>query len=424
MVTFNLDIPTISMIALAVGLIAMIMCAISGLWALRKISTIDLDTLQEDSIDPLCPGSNEDASGIPPEGSDKTLDDDAYPKVSVIASASDGNMTLDNFIDAVMRQTYPDFELIVVFDAGAEATALISEKYMGIDNLYITFIPPESQNLSRTKLAHTIGFKAAKGDVVLTTSSNCIIPSDNWLTEMMRPFARSKDTEVVLGYARMLPDELCGWKRHYREWFTSMGDFQWIAYGLANKTYRGNGYNLAFRRELFFRHKGYASTINLHHGDDDLFVNEISNTANTATVISHGAILKTTWGEAAPRIWAYRRECYDFTSKWLPKGPFLRAGFASFSQWITVASFIISAICALPNLLPSCIAIVCLSGFFCYQTVLYNSAALRIEAPRLKYMAPLYLLWRPIGNRIFRWRHRSDRIKNFTWQRHRRRRKK
>jgi hypothetical protein len=45
---------------------------------------------------------------------------------------------------------------------------------------------------------------------------------------------------------------------------------------LAGHTYMGVGRNLAYRKSLFFRHRGFASHYELASGDDDLFINEVA----------------------------------------------------------------------------------------------------------------------------------------------------
>lgn len=44
----------------------------------------------------------------------------------------------------------------------------------------------------------------------------------------------------------------------------------------------GVGRNLAYKKELFFKNKGFASHLKVLSGDDDLFVNEVASKTNTA----------------------------------------------------------------------------------------------------------------------------------------------
>ncbi|HET7897667.1 MAG TPA: glycosyltransferase family 2 protein, partial [Flavisolibacter sp.] len=74
---------------------------------------------------------------------------------------------------------------------------------------------------------------------------------------------------------------------------------QYMGYALAGKPYMGVGRNLAYRRSLFFRNKGFSSINHIPSGDDDLFINQVANKENTAVVIDPEAFTistpKTTW---------------------------------------------------------------------------------------------------------------------------------
>ena len=56
---------------------------------------------------------------------------------------------------------------------------------------------------------------------------------------------------------------------------------QYFGMSLAGHPYMGTGRNLAYRKELFFENKGFASHYELASGDDDLFINEVARKANT-----------------------------------------------------------------------------------------------------------------------------------------------
>ena len=116
------------------------------------------------------------------------------PKVSVVVYSFTEEDEIFSYLEAAMNQDYPDYEVIIVNEGGAETTASLAKKLKAIypERLYVTFIPEESRSLSRRKLAFTVGIKAASGEVVLTTTSNCRIPSRRWLTSMMRPFVEGE----------------------------------------------------------------------------------------------------------------------------------------------------------------------------------------------------------------------------------------
>lgn len=366
--------------------------------------------------------------------------------VSVIVHGHKDETMLDNFLQEIYQQDYPNFEVIVVSESTAEATAMLAEKYASYSNLYFTFIPEGSHNLSRRKLIVTLGMKAAKGEVALLTASNASIHSTNWITQMAAPFmTQGSAIEIALGVAHMNYSELHGAARWYREFDMVCDTASWLAYALNDDTYRGDGYNLALRRRAFFDHKGFARTINLENGDDDLFVHEVANHSNTAVVYNDAAMLTMNWGHSAARIYKVRKENYAFTSRWLPKAPFRRQSWLHDSQWCTSAAFLIAIIAAVimpvwyaldenalyrnaqsfldlndmgaPSpwlaLLPAALLI----AWQITQIYIYRGAAKALGATRLWWALPPFLLWHPIGNSIFKMRHHHLRHKNYTWQR-------
>lgn len=341
----------------------------------------------------------------------------SLPKVSVVIYSTVDEERLTLALEAVCAQDYPDFEVIVVCDATFETSEMLAEKYAAMfGNVYVTFIPPGSHNLSRRKLALTLGTKAANGEVIVTTVANADFGSSSWLRELVEPF-RCADTEITLGYSRMDYTEMKGGAKWYREFNTLLTDARWIGYALSGHPYRGDGFNLAFRREVFFRCKGYSKSMHLHSGDDDLFVSEIARRHNTGIVITPSSIVTTEWGNSSARVWNLRKSQYDFTARWLPQGPFMRAGAASFSQWLVLLVAVAASVVTLPAFIHAIVAGVLWLVFLSFEIAIYRRAASRLQATRLWWAVPLFWLYKPLGNAFFRLAHNSTRFKNYTWQR-------
>lgn len=342
------------------------------------------------------------------------------PSLTVIVYSFCRREELETYMESLMAQDYPNFKVVLICDASAAATAEIAENFVARydGRFYATFVPPESRNLSRRKLAITLGMKACDTQYVLSTVANISIPSNHWLSEMMQPVIDDpQHTEIVLGYSRLDFDELQGAGRWYRQFDDVCTSCQWLGAALNARPYRGDGHNLLLRRDLFFENKGFAKTINLQTGDDDLFVNSIARPDNTAVVLCRDAMLTVQWDSAANRMHADAKEHYDFTSRWLPKWPFLRASMFSALQWLVPACLAAAWISELPNLAAPMVVVPVLLLFWLCEILIYRRAASNLDAVRLWWSVPLFMLWHPIGNFIFRLRHQHSRIKNYTWQR-------
>lgn len=345
--------------------------------------------------------------------------------VSVIVYADSLNELLHDYIERLMAQDYPGMKVIVVCNATAQATVSLSEEYSGrYENLYFTFIPPGSHNLSRHKLAYTVGIKAAATDVVITTSSLCEIPSLKWISGIMTPFNESPDIEVVMGFASPDFSSVHSVSRWYRQFDFIMTSASWIGYALGGRPYRGDGVNLAFRRKLFFDNNGYAASNYIHGGDDDLFVSDIADEKNSAVVLSADTRLSMNWGASTPRLLSSLKERYKFTSHYLNRAPVVRQQICALMQWLAFllsVAGIVSGITLSSTVelmaLRSSVHLLMLLGMFGVEIYIYRRAASRLGALKLWWSVPLFMLWRPIGDILFYLRHRSGRYRNFTWQR-------
>ena len=47
-------------------------------------------------------------------------------------------------------------------------------------------------------------------------------------------------------------------------------------------------------------------------------------------------ILRTEWGDSSSRVWSLDKDRYDFTSRWLPRGPFIKSGMVSAANFFSL----------------------------------------------------------------------------------------
>lgn len=384
------------------------------------------------------------------EGAPETLisagaDGERPPFLSVIVYAFDRRDSLNELVDSFsMQKTDFEYELIVVCNASAEETAAMAERLGPRRGVHVTFIPPGSHNLSRRKLAFTVGLKRASGEVALLTASNVAPPSSVWFQLMAQPFrnpdttpameagaeAGENGTVLSLGAVDFDARNMPGHSR-YRLFLTATRSMRAFGAALSGRPFRGEWLNLALRRECFFKLKGYASSIHLQTGDDDLFVSEISSLGGTAAVLSPQAMPTAEWGRLSMRYFTEQREGYLLTRRWLRRGPFLTEGSLSVCQWLTLGCCLGAALVPLAGAdplwfrgfgggfpwLPAALAGLLWVLFEALQMLAYSRGCRRLMLPASTAALPLFLLWRPFGNLIFRLNHRSAQFRNFTWQR-------
>jgi glycosyltransferase involved in cell wall biosynthesis len=224
--------------------------------------------------------------------------------VSVIICARDELENLRKFLPEILSQNYPDYEVIVVNDGEDEFTEILLRDLKKVyPHLRSTFVPDGAKNLSTKKLALTLGIKAAKNDWLLFTDADCLPESKNWIATMARNF--TPKTEFVLGYGAYLQER--GFVNRLITYDTLFNALQYLGFAQAGHPYMGVGRNLAYKKDVFFRQNGFAATLHLRSGDDDLMVNHAADKDNTRIETSVDSI---TWSNPKKlfRSWYFQKE--------------------------------------------------------------------------------------------------------------------
>lgn len=248
--------------------------------------------------------------------------DGSLPKAAVIVFANDDADALAEMLPAVLSQDYaPGYEVIVVNDGESIDVRIVAEGLMMTHpNLYFTAAPDGARNLSRKKLALTLGIKAAKSPVVVHTTSWTRIPSRMWLQGIMRHFDPDGAVDVVIGYAAAPTYDDREFGSRARSFDSAADALGWLAPAVCGNPWRGSEHNLAYRRDLFFANKGFSQHLNLHDGDDDIFVSEIARGYNTMVEISDGTVVEVP-GNNSRRALHDRLSRRRFTKRYIPAHP-------------------------------------------------------------------------------------------------------
>lgn len=214
------------------------------------------------------------------------------PGVSVILCAHNEHENLSNFLQALLTQDYPTYEVIVVDDGSEDDTRLVVERYLAFDQrLHLTFVPCGARVRSTKKLALTLGAKAAQYEYLLLTDADCVPASSHWISEMMAGFgSEQKPKDIVLGFGAYFKEK--GHINRMVRYDTLFNGLHYLGAALCGHPYMGVGRNLAYRKSLFFESGGFTHMMAHAAGDDDLFVNRVAKRKNTAVVVSPDSI---TW---------------------------------------------------------------------------------------------------------------------------------
>lgn len=259
------------------------------------------------------------------------------PQVSVIICARNEEDNLVNFLPRVFDQDYPDFEVVVVNDCSYDNTGDILKEFANkYPHLKIVTIKEDEHYSHGKKVALMMGIKGASYEHLLLTDADCKPTSRDWIKNMMEHFV--PETEIVLGYGAY--EKHPGFLNKLIRFDTFTIALQYLSLALARKTYMGTGRNLAYKKSLFFKMKGFASHYHIESGDDDLFINEAATKRNCkieVAVESH-TLSKVKNSFSA---WMRQKRRHITTFKHYNFGSKFRLTLLSGSQYLFFISFII-----------------------------------------------------------------------------------
>jgi cellulose synthase/poly-beta-1,6-N-acetylglucosamine synthase-like glycosyltransferase len=262
------------------------------------------------------------------------------PPVSVIICARDEAENLRKFLPFVLQQDYPTYEVIVINDGSTDETGhLLRDLCVEYPHLKSTFVPVGANNVSTKKLGLTLGIKASKHDILLFTDADCMPEDKTWIAKMVRNFSR--ETDFVLGYGAYL--EKKGFLNRLITYDTLFIALQYMGMAAARKPYMGVGRNLAYRKETFFKEKGFASNLGLSSGDDDLMVNKASNAWNTRVEVAADSI---TWSEPNTTFsgWLFQKKRHLSVAPHYKGSSKRRLFFEPFTRGLFYLAFVLSLI--------------------------------------------------------------------------------
>ncbi|WP_461137405.1 glycosyltransferase [Spirosoma terrae] len=223
----------------------------------------------------------------------------AQDGVTVVVCARNELPNLIELLPLLNDQQYPAFEVLVMDDRSTDGTqSFLENDITALTNVRHIRIDREHEHVTPKKYALTIALKKALYPTVLLTDADCRPASTDWLTGMVAPLASSQKS-LVLGFSPY--EHQPGFLNLLIRSETLFTAVQYFSLALAGRPYMGVGRNLAYRTQIFFDNKGFYTHKNVVGGDDDLFVNEVATSTNTAVSLEPATFTwskpKETWSE-------------------------------------------------------------------------------------------------------------------------------
>ena len=256
--------------------------------------------------------------------------------VSIVICARDVYEYLIDLIPALLTQDYPDYEIVVVNDCSDDET----EEYLKDLERREPKIKPVQlkQHLNffnGKKFPLSMGIKSAKNDIIVLTECNCMPVNDQWLRSVVNRY--NNQTEIVIGYSPYVQKKST--LNRIMRFDALQNGLLYLSAALSRRPYMGVGRNLSYRKELFYRNKGFISHYMTSVGDDDLFISQVANKKNTEVLIdAENAILTTP--TSSFKLWIRQKSSrYSTVSKY-NVGARISLSLFYLSQFLFYASFI------------------------------------------------------------------------------------
>jgi hypothetical protein len=150
----------------------------------------------------------------------------------------------------------------------------------------------------------------------------------------------------------------------------------------------GVGRNLAYRKSLFYKVKGFASHYHIPSGDDDLFVNEAASKTNTAVVMDKDAFTYTPAKDSFKAWWRQKQRHLLTGKRYKGKHKFL-LGLYVCAQWLFFGAFIAALILQFQWVVVTSLFVFRLL----IQMLIFNSCYTRLDEKGLLVLTPLLELY-------------------------------
>jgi len=296
----------------------------------------------------------------------KKTSNNNYP-VSVIVCAKNESKNLKELVPLLLKQTHNNFEIVLINDCSTDNTLEIIKDFATKDNrIKVVDVVENEQFWGSKKYALTLGIKAASNEYLLFTDADCRPNSNNWVNTMTRNFDKNK--QIILGYSGYKKEK--GLLNKLIRFETLLTAIQYFSYAKIGMPYMGVGRNLAYTKSAFFSVNGFINHMNIHSGDDDLFINEVAHKKNTDICFNANAFT-TSNPKKTFKSWLHQKRRHISTAQHYKKHHKFLLGLFYISQilfWTLSAVLVLLAV--KPHIVLSLIAF----RFLIFYLILFFSA--------------------------------------------------
>ncbi|MEI7960225.1 MAG: glycosyltransferase [Chitinophagaceae bacterium] len=203
-----------------------------------------------------------------------------YTHFSIVIPARNESANIKACIDSILAQNYPIncFEVIVIDDFSEDDTAFIVSSMQALhENVRLLklsdfFKQDEIQSFKKKAIEKAVVH--AKGDWIITTDADCIVPP-NWLS-LYHQYIIKESPVFVAAPVMFIPEKTVLNTFQVLD-FLALQGITAAAVG-AGKHSMSNGANLAFEKSAFIAVGGYQGVDQIASGDDMFLMHKMKKT--------------------------------------------------------------------------------------------------------------------------------------------------
>ena len=203
-----------------------------------------------------------------------------FTHFSIVIPARNESANIKACIDSILAQNYSksDFEVIVIDDFSEDDTAFIVESLQALhENVRLLklsnfFKQVEIQSFKKKAIEKAVVH--AKGDWIITTDADCIVPP-NWLS-LYHQYIIKESPVFVAAPVMFIPEKTVLNTFQVLD-FLALQGITAAAVG-AGKHSMSNGANLAFEKSAFIAVGGYQGVDQIASGDDMFLMHKMKKT--------------------------------------------------------------------------------------------------------------------------------------------------
>lgn len=160
------------------------------------------------------------------------------PFVSVIVCTRNRPESVRQTIQSILDNDYPHFELIVVDQSGKDRSHKLTQEIEKLDPR-IHYVPMNDRGLAK---ARNFGVSHSKGEILLMTDDDCLVPPD-WISTACRIFNDHPEYAMILGSVYIQPSNRVSSHLIFHDTEFTLPLFKPVQWGV--------GPNRALKREVF-----------------------------------------------------------------------------------------------------------------------------------------------------------------------------